>query len=146
MGTRSLTMIGGKGEKAILTMYRQYDGYPEGHGLDLAEYLAPFAITNGIGAHAKLGLSANGVGCLSAQLVKHFKEAVGNIYLYPEGTHDIGEEYIYKVCVEEGNTTFVKGGNITIEVYEIGWGDDPDEAIFKGTPHHCAEWCKTRQQ
>jgi len=136
MGTRSLTMIGTKNDKAIVTMYRQYDGYPQGHGLDLAEYLAPFVVTNGIGAHAKLGLSANGVGCLSAQLVKHFKEAVGNIYLYPSNTRDIGEEYIYKVFVEEGN--------ITIEVYEVGWEGDPDKAVFKGTPQHCIEWCKNQ--
>ena len=51
MGTRSLTRIiprqeglsfnegHEKGELAHVNMYRQLDGYPQGHGLELAEFL-----------------------------------------------------------------------------------------------------------
>ena len=36
--------------------------------------------------------------CLAAQLVSHFKgDQIGNFYLYPSGTRDCGEEYIYTV-------------------------------------------------
>jgi hypothetical protein len=46
MGTRSLTHViesykdnGKKKKQTLLTMYRQYDGYPRGHGADLVEFL-----------------------------------------------------------------------------------------------------------
>ena len=35
MGTRSLTVIQSNG-KEFFNMYRQFDGYPEGHGMELA--------------------------------------------------------------------------------------------------------------
>ena len=56
MGTRSLTRViprqkglpydeGHKHvEKSVVNMYRHYDGYPQGHGLDLAEFLSEFTI------------------------------------------------------------------------------------------------------
>ena len=54
MGTRSLTRIiprqdglsfaegHEKGELAYVSMYRHFDGYPSGHGIDLAEFLKDF--------------------------------------------------------------------------------------------------------
>jgi hypothetical protein len=47
MGTRSTTTIW-DGEKHLLSFYRQYDGYPTGHGQALADMLARFDISNGI--------------------------------------------------------------------------------------------------
>ena len=38
MGTRSLTFVYDE-QEAIINMYRQYDGYPTGHGAELAEFL-----------------------------------------------------------------------------------------------------------
>jgi hypothetical protein len=83
MGTRSLTFVY-QGDEPIINMYRQYDGYPTGHGAELAEFLGQFhAITNGIAVGEKRR-TANGMGCLAAQLVSYFKEDVaGNYYLYP---------------------------------------------------------------
>ena len=57
MGTRSLTTFvetykdnsGKKVKNEIVTMYRQYDGYMEGHGKDLADFLAGGKLVNGIG-------------------------------------------------------------------------------------------------
>ena len=42
MGTRSITKFiesDGNKQSAICAMYEQFDGYPTGHGLDLAEFL-----------------------------------------------------------------------------------------------------------
>lgn len=40
MGTRSLTVfIDEHNDKEIVVMYRQMDGYPEGHGQDLVDFL-----------------------------------------------------------------------------------------------------------
>ena len=49
MGTRSLTYIKDEyTDKNIICMYRQYDGYPSGHGLDLAAFLNNFRVVNGL--------------------------------------------------------------------------------------------------
>jgi hypothetical protein len=73
-------------------MYRQYDGYPEGHGVDLAEFLDDFNVVNGLGANTYPKKTANGCGCLAAQLVQHFKDGPGGIYLQP-GDGKIGESW-----------------------------------------------------
>ena len=142
MGTRSLTRVilrqeglaYNQGhlhpEKAVTNMYRQFDGYPSGHGVDLAEFLKDIKIVNGISSNTKLGTYANGSGCLAAQMVKHFKEDIGNIYLElckgePE---DYGEEYIYTIFPKPGEPTY-------IAIYDVV----TKECIFVGTPHELIE-------
>lgn len=96
MGTRCLTVVNDDNGKEIICLYRQYDGYPDGHGRELKAYLAPFSISNGIRSGC-----FNGMECLAASLVAHFKTAPGGFYLYPAGTRDVGEEYIYTVYPEK---------------------------------------------
>lgn len=109
MGTRSLTTFistwtDEKTNKVksnkIVTMYRQYDGYPSGHGIQLAEFIAQGKMVNGIGAKEQQ-LVFNGMGCLAAQVVAHFKEGPGNIYLHRGGTTNCWEEYRYEVIHNE---------------------------------------------
>ena len=95
MGTRSLTFVYDKDGKKLINMYRQYDGYPSGHGKDLAEFLEPIVMTNGIGMTE--AVIANGPGCLAAQLVAHFKDGPGGIYLGPTTAVDCGQDYEYHV-------------------------------------------------
>jgi len=123
MGTRSLTVFKeddlmdikhGKLHKGreIACLYRQMDGYPDGHGQELADLLEGYVVGNGIGSDSPPKY-ANGMGCLAAQIIgllkwdrdleaiKHFSTALqtpaGSFYLYPPGTRDVGEEYIYTV-------------------------------------------------
>lgn len=100
MGTRSLTVLhtGGKDSPEICVMYRQFDGYPSGHGRELADFLTGMALVNGIGSNMPPKF-ANGTNCLAAQVVEHFKResGQGGIYLYPGGTRDCWEEYVYHV-------------------------------------------------
>jgi hypothetical protein len=91
----------------IAVLYRQYDGYPEGHGAELVEFLKDMVIVNGI-SMAENRRIANGGGCLAAQIVTHFKKEVGGFYLYPAGTRDAGEEYIYYVRPQNDGTIFVE--------------------------------------
>ena len=120
MGTRSLTRIiprqdglsfaegHEKGELAYVNMYRHYDGSPYWHGVELAEFLKDFKIINGIGGDANLGTHANGAGCLAAQMVKHFKEDVGYINLYPTNNEGAGdEEYIYTIYPKSGEPCYI---------------------------------------
>ncbi len=96
MGTRSLTFVYDRSE-AVINMYRQFDGYPSGHGIELADFLNSFVeITNGYHFDDTRKI-ANGMGCLAAQLVSNFKVGVGQFYLYPINARDCGQEYEYHI-------------------------------------------------
>lgn len=98
MGTRSLTYVYEDGEtKPFICMYRQFDGYPSGHGLELAQFLAPIVMRNGYQFEDKAGTHANGMGCLAAQIVALFKTDIGGIYLHSPDTTEAGQEYEYHV-------------------------------------------------
>ena len=101
MGTRCLTVLKEEEGKEIAVLYRQMDGYPAGHGQDLLDFLADKRIVNGISVDD--GCSFNGMHCLAASVVAHFKEHIGSFYLYPAGTRDVGEEYIYTVTGKVGD-------------------------------------------
>jgi hypothetical protein len=96
MGTRSLTVFTDEEGKEIGVMYRQLDGYPEGHGKELAEMLSGIRMVNGLPIRNP-GKVANGMGCLAAQIVAHFKDGAGGIYLFPAGSRNCGEDYTYLV-------------------------------------------------
>ena len=120
MGTRSLTYVYSE-DTPLINMYRQYDGYPTGHGAELAEFLSGFEIVNGYGeVKPKL---ANGMGCLAAQLIANFKKSVGGFYIYAVTDTDCGQEYEYHVYE---NRVVVK---------------DPTAVIFEGDYQSFAEFC-----
>ena len=116
MGTRSLTVIKKSKDEEICVMYRQYDGCPSGHGQELVDFLKQGKLVNGITHEDEdEGLLFNGMDCLAAQIMAHFKDGPGNIYLMRAGTRNAGEEYIYTVLpdgkelrikVESGCMTF----------------------------------------
>ena len=135
MGTRSLTTFvetykdnsGKKVKNEIVTMYRQYDGYMEGHGKDLADFLAGGELVDGFGMDDKVVF--NGMGCLSAQVVAHFKDGVGGFYLQ-RANKNSGENYRYKVIGD------FETKEITIEVFEVG---NRAKKIFSGSPKQLQE-------
>ena len=115
MGTRSLTFVYNDNKKPIINMYRQYDGYPSGHGAELAEFLAPLTLVNGFGRdNANL---ANGMGCLAASLVAHFKETVGGFYIHSVTDTQCGQDYEYHVYEDK---VIVKGYPETYSLFERG--------------------------
>lgn len=102
METRSITFIheGNRNSPVILALYRHLDGYFEGMGEDLKTFLKGFNIVNGIGANMP-DKTANGMGCLAAQIVAHFKTEIGNFYIArPDNPDD--EEFGYHVFLEKG--------------------------------------------
>jgi len=80
MGTRALTFVYDADNQPLLNLYSQYDGYIAGHGAELAEFLAGKKLVNGFGRESTD--LANGMGCLAASLVAHFKETVGGFYIH----------------------------------------------------------------
>ena len=86
MGTRSLTYVYDKevSDLPFMCMYRHYDGYPSGHGAELAKFLKD--------------TDHNGITCLAASMVAHFKTGAYNIYLYPPDLdQDCWQDYEYHV-------------------------------------------------
>lgn len=137
MGTRSLTTFietwkdektGKKKKKEIVTMYRQYDGYPKGHGVELADFLKRGKIVNGI-PMGQDGVFFNGMGCLAAQIVAHFKDGPGNIYLHRGGETNCWEQYRYEVIQHEGSKELVMR---CYDVYGKKW-------IFEGSANEFLE-------
>ena len=103
MGTRSLVHIK-DGKKTIVTIYRQYDGYPTGMGEDIKKALNNGAvdILNGYGGSSKIPAQFNGMGCLAAYLVGELKEQkIGNVYLFTPNAKDCGEDYVYTLTQKE---------------------------------------------
>lgn len=83
MGTRSLTYIYNDADMPLVCIYRQYDGYPAVHGMELAKVLNE--------------TKNNGIECLSASVVERLKNGEwGNTYLYPPfAEQDCGQDYEY---------------------------------------------------
>lgn len=158
MGTRSLTFVY-EGEETIINMYRQYDGYPSGHGLELAEFLSQFTMVNGLGINETRKV-ANGMGCLAAQLVHNFKGSVGGeentamkgrspnlaggFYLYPTSAVDCGQDYEYHVY--EGQDSEGER-EIRVRVTDRGCNmfgltmSDINEALFDGSAVEFLDYC-----
>ena len=104
MSTRCLTSMHDEDGKEIAVLYRHSDGYPEGHGKELSQFLTGKRIQNGIGQGDTSDNMFNGMHCLAAALVAHFKDDTGGYYLHAAGTRDIGEEYIYWVTGKPGDS------------------------------------------
>jgi hypothetical protein len=145
MGTRSLTFVYDE-QDVIINMYRQYDGYPTGHGAELAEFLGQFRMTNGIpvGRDKTGDRVANGMGCLAGQLVAHFKGSdAGQFYLYPASATDCGQDYEYHVYKDEGG--------LRVRITDRGCNmfgltmSDKNDAIFDGSLAEFTEFCTEKE-
>lgn len=128
MGTRSLTYVYHESEtmdsKPMVCMYRQYDGYPSGHGKELADFLTPITLVNGIGFDEKR-VVANGMGCLAAQMVARFKNGAGGIYITsPALNQDAWQDYEYHVFADK---VMVK---------------NPSTVVFNGSWDEFAKFCE----
>ncbi len=80
MGTRSITVVKDERGNKIIEMYRQMDGYPEGMGKDLQDFIDSGKIVHGIQAF-ETKRAFNGIDCFAAQLVTDMKDGIGGIYL-----------------------------------------------------------------
>ena len=120
MGTRSLTFVY-DGDVPLINVYRQYDGYPSGHGHELAQFLDSKTLVNGFGKQNSF--EANGMGCLAAQLIVQLKHGVGGIYIYPVSSTDCFQDYEYHVYEDK---VVVK---------------DPTAVIFEGTWEEFGQFC-----
>ena len=123
MGTRSLTYVYVE-DTPIMCMYRQFDGYPSGHGVELAEFLTQIEMGEGISGKPELFSYANGMGCLAAQMIVNFKKSPGGFYIYPvELDQACWQEYEYHVY----------DGIVIVK--------NPTEVIFEGSYDEFMSFC-----
>ena len=134
MGTRSLTFIKDRESKEqSINIYKQYDGYPEGWGVQLSQYLRDIKVVNGYGMDQEHNTKiVNGVGCLIAKFLTEFKTKTGGIYVYPVKDKDLGQDYEYHISVDNN-------GGIEIKIKQVGYMKDDKyisktKTIFEGTP------------
>jgi len=86
------------------------------------------SLINGISAGHTKDNSFNGMSCLAAALVAHFKQDIGGVYLYPPSSRDMWEEYTYFI---DGET----GGRPTITVIDYA-----GHQIFTGPAEEYMVW------
>lgn len=138
MGTRSITQIRSKWEttdvyKDHCVIYRHWDGYLEGHGRYLYNFLKGINLVNGLTPGQKRRV-VNGPGRLAAALTHdlhkdgHDPDIIGSVA-------DVGQEFHYVIDVDYG----ISGGTIKITVFDgpmtafgLG-GDECTNKIFIGT-------------
>ena len=136
MGTRATINIARREEgvsfseypdKAMVSIYHHYDGYPEGLGVTIANYLDGKRIVNGLGGNNEDVF--NGLGCMAASIIAELKEEAGNIYIEdperPSGWIDYeyyvwGDDHkdIWISIFSDGDCIFVGKPNKLIEKYD----------------------------
>lgn len=146
MSTRSATIIrqttywGDNAEtEELMRFYRHCDGYPEGHGMDMAEAVRNVDSLEGV---------------RGPEWAAHFLEwflihspYTTNIEFEPRGFQHGDLEYLYVVeGIVDHRWGSTKNGMlpITISVYSIGWDEDYADAekrepLFSGTAYEYIE-------
>ena len=152
MSTRSLTRVietwndektNKLKKQTLVCMYRQMDGYPSGMGSDLVEFLNSGKIVNGISL-AETERVFNGMGCLAAQMVAHFKDGAGDYYLYPTNVGKVWQEYEYEIIQHENEP-------IQLKVIEVGYINDKGKyckgkkTLYFGSPKGFESWLSVKE-
>lgn len=145
MGTRSLVHFVDNfrdKETVLVTVYRQFDGYLEGRGLELGNFLAERQLVNGVpmGGNGDPRTMANGIGCLAAQWIACEKDGTGGVYILAPGANDCWEEYTYWVRDLDGEIEVEAYSN-----YSGGVDDSEDEPCFKGSSVDFVEYIKAER-
>ncbi len=139
MGTRSTIRVVdkvGKQSVTLVNIYQQYDGYLEGDGKELCQFLSEIQMVNGFTDDEKMKF-ANGAGCLSAQIVAHFKKERGGTYLI---TASQREEFNYCITVTPEDERRL-ASSLKIRVT-----DCDNKPIFDGTVEGLAQFIKEQEE
>lgn len=144
MGTRCATIVRqitdyGTDQKVeeLLRFYRHWDGYPSGHGMDIA--------TSCIAANDDRNLN-NRNWC--QHLMARLFAASADMEVEPKGAWHGDIEYLYAITgyyAAFGGKVGIDRLPVTIEVWSSKW-DVPygttmrKEPLFRGTPQEYIEW------
>jgi len=102
----------------ICAVYSPGDGYLSVHGKRLKAFLTGFQITNGLPG-PEGSKFANGCGCLAAQVIAHFKQVPGRIYMHPMPiTQDAREAYHYIVTTKSEEPIWLTVDALGEQIYD----------------------------
>lgn len=148
MGTRCTTVVtsqwGDDAAEHSATIFRHWDGYLDGHGQWLADFLSDAVVTNGKIPGEK---NFNGPGRLASGIVAALVADGHDPDLMPQGTI-CGQEYSYHIHVKYGD----KGGEIGVRVLNGpmtmfgGGGEDCTNEAFKGTVEEFGAFIKSANE
>lgn len=127
MGTSATIRFKHEGDNntILVNVYHHYDGYIEGVGHDLAEFLLSKKIVNGITCFDNMHAIANGFSCLIAQYISYVKKGPGEVYIYPQYFKgDYNYDVVYNGYKNE----------IYIKVIHFS------KVLFKGSPKELLEY------
>ena len=113
-------------DKIHVQIYHHWDGYPQGLGVKLANFLDGYDVTNGLSTGYQ-GPVANGMGCLAAQTVSYLKDEPGNVYLRKPIEKD-WEDYEYFVWVKDHAELWISIFNYNSECIFVG---EPNKLLTK---------------
>ena len=92
MGTRSLIHVKDEDGKTLVTIYRQFDGYPTGMGADIKAVFDGKTLVNG---YSDPETQVNGMGCAAAMLIAAIKNGCGGVYIQPPEDKGCWEAFTY---------------------------------------------------
>ena len=119
MSTRCLTRVF-NGEAEVACLYRHHDGYPEGHGKELTDFVFTLRLVNGYSSSATVpkALMANGAERMASKIVCFFER--NEMAIYPVGAKDVWEDYEYHVmCPERGTKLGPNGVPCSVVGYKV---------------------------
>lgn len=140
MGTRCVTNVVDEKGEVYVSLYRQFDGFPDSHGQKLAEWLEGAVIGNGITSGESRPKFFNGVGDLALRLVTYFRgddTQIGNFYIVPVGTY-WGQEFTYIVK----GTSPKSGEEDVVKLKVEGYSG----TLYQGSPEDFNEWIKRNEE
>lgn len=132
MGTRSVTRFievykdekGNTKQHVLCAIYQQWDGYLSGVGKEIADFLEPIEMVNGLSYEDDKQI-ANGIGCLAAQFIAHIKEKAGSVYMT---SVEDSQAYNYDIIVGwEGEGFMSKPSQPIVKV------NSSRDELFEGT-------------
>lgn len=137
MSTRSTIRFRNDGYSPVCCVYKHFDGYIEGLGHSLAEWLKGMTLINGISNREQEGHDyANGIGCLAAKWIADNKTETGDIYMCGS---DAYEEYNYDVILQRQQMSGMNGTKAD-DCIVIAVKDYKGDLIFSGTPSELLEF------
>lgn len=146
MSTRCLTIFrsswNDQPSEVDAIVYRHHDGYPEGHGTYLADFLQSCIVRNGKGVEWNVSKDINGPGRLAAKCIT-LMWADGHEPSM-EGADDEcrrGEEFRYVVTTRFGAGQGPHPQHVTVYARDGATGKCTRET-FSGSVAEFAHWCE----
>tara|TARA_R110000850_G_scaffold269167_2_gene401008 strand:+ start:7319 stop:7729 length:411 start_codon:yes stop_codon:yes gene_type:complete len=135
MGTRSLTFIHEmedeylKGDKVVCVFFRHFDGYPSGHGQDLADFLNGKKLVNGRSSDFDKATMFNRAGTMAVKLANHIQDISGAEIIHGDN-YNYGQDHDYHVYFRNGEFCIQIDGMEPVKASEFN-GKEMEKKLYE---------------